>query len=156
VTQLRQVFSLILTATALSGCIGFLEPDYLLPKKRVEKVREVADLYGQYLRFGRIPEAALFVRKEDRKAFLDAFMNSSARIEFTNAEIMTVEPATAMTVEVWARYDFFALPSIEIRSLSERQVWHYDAVRRIWQVQPDLTVFPGARAANATPPSPAS
>jgi hypothetical protein len=154
-TQLRPAVALALL-TALSGCIGFLEPDYLMPAKRTEKVREVADLYGQYLRFGRIPEAASFVRREDRPAFLEAFLNSSRRLEFTNAEIVSVEPTTATTCEVWARYELFTPPSLEIRTLSERQVWHYDAVRRVWQVQPDLGVFPPPRAPRAEVSAPAS
>ena len=49
-----------------------------------------------------------------------------------------------------------SLPSVEMRSLSEKQIWHYDPIHRTWQVQPDLTVFPGSRAASATPPAPAS
>jgi hypothetical protein len=149
----RALFMFV-TAAVLSGCIGFIEPDYLLPAKRIAKVRETADLYGQLLRFGRIGEAAGFVRDEDRKAFLEAFMSSGMRLAFTNAEVMTVETATAMTVEVWTTYDFYAPPSLSIRTLSEKQVWHFDAVRREWKVQPDLTAFPGAKPAPA-PAAPA-
>lgn len=152
-TELRRALALILAATACSGCLGFLEPDYLVPAKRIEKVREIADLYGQYLRFGRIAEAASFVRREDRKAFLDVFLNVSSRVEFTSAEILTVETTSATTVEVWTRYELFELPSIAIRSLSEKQVWHFDAVGRTWHVQPDLAVFPAPRTPPAAAPA---
>lgn len=142
----------------LSGCIGFIEPDYLLPAKRVAKVRETADLYGQLLRFGRIGEAAGYVRDEDRKAFLDAFANSGVRLTFTNAEVMNVQTATALTVEVWTSYELYSPPSVQIRTISEKQVWHFDAVRRGWLVQPDLSAFPGmklapAPAADEAPPA---
>ena len=154
--ELRRAFALIFAATALSGCIGFLEPDYLVPSKRIEKVREIADLYGQYLRFGRIAEAASFVRTEDRKAFIEMFMNVSSRVEFTSAEVLTVETTSAMTVEVWARYELFELPSVAVRSLSEKQTWHYDALGRTWHVQPDLAVFPGPRTPPAAAPAAAA
>ena len=155
-TGLRRALALIFAATAFSGCIGFLEPDYLVPSKRVEKVRELADLYSQYLRFGRIAEAASFVRSEDRKAFLDVFMNVSSRVEFTGAEVMTVDSLTATTVEVWTRYELFELPSIAVRSFSEKQVWHFDAMARTWRVQPDLAVFPGKRTPPAAAPAAAA
>jgi hypothetical protein len=151
-SQLRRAIALTLVGTAFSGCLGFIEPDYLLPAKRLEKVRDLADTYSQFLRFGRIPEAAAFVRREDRKAFLDAFMDVARRVQFTNTEVVNAESTDSMTVEVWTRYELFELPSIQVRSLSEKQVWHFDPVGRTWQVQPDLSVFPGARSpAGATP-----
>jgi len=153
-SQLHRVIALTLAGTALSGCIGFLEPDYLLPAKRLEKVRDLADTYGQDLRFGRISEAAAFVRREDRKAFLEAFMDVARRVQFTNAEVVNAESTDSMTVEVWTRYELFELPSIQVRSLSERQVWHFDPLGRTWQVQPDLSVFTGARSpAGSAPPA---
>lgn len=151
-----RALALALIATGVSGCVGFIEPDYLLPAKRVAKVREVADLYGQYVRFGRIPEAATFVRREDRKAFLETFMRLDGKLEFTSAEIVTVETASALTVEVWATYELFALPSVEIRKVSERQLWHFDPMRRRWMVQPDLAVFPGSGIAPSPDAVPAS
>jgi hypothetical protein len=152
----HRVLLLILTAFVLPGCIGFIEPDYLLPAKRIAKVRETADTYGQLLRFGRIGEAASFVRQEDRKAFLEAFSGSGMRLTFTNAEVMTVETATAMTVEVWTTYEVYAPPSLKIHTLSEKQVWHFDAVRREWKVQPDFAAFPGAKPAPAQAATPAA
>lgn len=146
---LRRMLGLILMAASLSGCIGFIELDYLLPSKRVAKVRETADLYGQLLRFGRIGEASAFVRDEDRKAFMDVFMNPSLRLTFTNAEVMNVQTSSAVTAEVWISYEVYAPPSLQIRTFSEKQIWHFDAVRREWKVQPDLAVFPGPKAAPA-------
>jgi hypothetical protein len=140
---------------ALSGCIGFIEPEYLLPAKRVEKVRETADLYGQLLRFGRVSEAAAMVRREDRKAFIEAFAAPLQPLHFTNAEVVTVEPVTLTTVEVWTHYEVFSPRSLRVQTLSERQIWHFDGMRRSWLVQPDLAVFPGARAQPAPSPAPA-
>lgn len=154
--DLRRTFACTLLAAALSGCIGYLEPDYLLPRKRVEKVREIAELYGQYVRFGRIPEAASFVRREDRKAFLELFLRMQGKLEFASAEIVTVERTGAHTVEVWTAYELFTLPSVRVQTVSERQVWHFDAMRRSWLVEPDLAVFPGSAAAPAAQPVPAS
>jgi hypothetical protein len=135
---------LTLLAAGLSGCIGYIEPEYLLPSKRAEKVREVADSYGQNLRFGRIVEAAAFVRPEDRKAFLEVFQRIAERLEFTNAEVITVEPLSPTKMAVLTTYEVFAMPSLQIRTFSENQVWYFDATRRTWLVQPDLTAFPGA------------
>jgi hypothetical protein len=153
--ELRRALGLALLVLGLSGCIGLIEPDYLLPANRVAKVRETADLYGQLLRFGRIGEAAMFVRKEDRKAFLEVFTNPNTHITFTNAEIMTADTAGALTVDVWTTYELYSPPSIQIRTLSEHQVWHYDAYRRNWLVQPDLSVFSGAHSSPAPEPAPA-
>jgi hypothetical protein len=144
-----------LLAVALSGCLGFIEPEYLLPSKRVEKVRETADLYGQLLRFGRVAEAAAMVRSEDRKAFIEAFATPHQRVQFANAEVVTVEPVDLTTVEVWTHYEVFAPPSLRVRTLTERQLWHFDGMRRSWLVQPDLAVFPGAQAQPAPSPAPA-
>jgi hypothetical protein len=143
-SALRTGWVLTLLAAGLSGCIGYIEPEYLLPSKRIEKVREVADSYGQNLRFGRIIEAAAFVRPEDRKAFLEAFPRIAERLEFTNAEVVTVEPVTATSMAVLTTYEVFAMPSLQIRTISENQVWYFDANRRTWLVQPDLAAFPGS------------
>jgi len=154
IERCRGLLVTTLLAAGLTGCIGLIEPDYLLPAKRVEKVRETADLYGQLLRFGRLTEAAALVRHEDRKAFIAAFMTPTRRMEFTNAEVVAVEPVTMSTVEVWTHYEIFTPPSVQIRTLSERQLWHYDAMRRSWLVQPDFAVFPGARAPQPAAPVP--
>jgi hypothetical protein len=142
-SELRRGLGLTLLAAGLSGCLGYIEPDYLVPSKRIEKVRDVADSYGQNLRFGRIVEAAAFVRPEDRRAFLEAFQRIAARLEFTNAEILSVDSVDATTVEVLASYEVFAMPSLQIRSFTERQLWYYDAMKRTWLVQPDLAAFTG-------------
>jgi hypothetical protein len=134
------------TTTALlvlftSGCLGFLEPDFILPGKRMKVVRERAEWYGNNLRFGRIDYAATMVRQENREAFLEMF--AGTRVKFTSFDVMNVVPGeTRMTAEVWATYEFYLPPSLRQHTVNEKQTWHFDAVRRSWSVEPDLAVFP--------------
>lgn len=149
---------------ATSGCLGSLEPDYLMTRKRVEKIRETADWYAANLRWGRLQHAAAMVRDEDRKDFIATFVDDPhPRVEFTGWEIITVEQAEERDeAEVWVSYEYFVPPAIRPRTITERQVWHYEASTRVWRVQPDLTVFPMydpeklTRDLDFQPPPPAS
>ena len=90
-----------LVALATSGCLGYIEPDYLLPGKRMKVVREQAEWYGNNLRFGNIDTAASMVRTEHREAFLNTFMG--ARVRFTSFDVMNVVPGdNRLKADVWA------------------------------------------------------
>ncbi len=137
---------LLLSMLSLAGCsLGQHNPDFLMPAKRMAMVREVAETYGDNLRWGRIEVAVGMVAPENRVSFLATFVDADPPLRFTSFEIVTIEQGQSRhEVEVLASFRLYRPPDLIERTIREWQIWRFDRDRARWYLSPDLSLFAGS------------
>jgi hypothetical protein len=125
--------------------LGYLNPNYALPKERRERLNDSAIRYTSFLRFGNVEMASAFVEPTLRTQFATVFGASDRNLlRFTEIEVGEMEfgpERGSATVQVQAR--MYRLPSVREVSLIESQRWRYDPGSQRWYVTPDFAAYGG-------------
>ncbi len=137
---------LLVSVLSLASCsLGWHNPDFLIPAKRMAMVREVAESYGNNLRWGRIAVAVGMVAPENRVSFLETFVDANPPLRFTSFEIVAIEDGQSRhEMEVLASFRLYRPPNLVERTIRERQIWRFDRNRARWYLSPDLSLFAGS------------
>jgi hypothetical protein len=139
----------------LGGCaLGYLNPNFLLPGERRERLDAAAQRYAHSLRFGYLEQALPFVEPSARRAFVDCFAPGGTNaLRFTDVEVGGIEfDAGFGRATVLLQAHVYRLPSVREERVSETQSWRYDPGARTWYVTPDFTLYSG-RADGARAPA---
>jgi hypothetical protein len=143
---MQRTFVAVLVAalTGLTCTLGSVDPRFLLPVERKQRVRDAAEAYAADLRWGRIEQAAQQVHPEIRPLFLETFGNSNDPVRFTHFEVEAVELGSERGLaNVRVSFGVYRPPSLEELRIIEQQVWSYEKTRRTWYLKPDIALYCG-------------
>jgi hypothetical protein len=152
----RRVLALVAAGVSLLlvGCaLGYLNPNFAVPKERRERLTEAANGYASALRFGNLGAAAPFVEPDLRDEFVAAFAGD-AILRFTDVDVSSVSFDGSIgsgTVLMMAR--FYRLPSVREILITENQQWRYDPVAARWFISPDFALYETAGVPQRTAPA---
>lgn len=140
---MRRPWLVLLTCGfVLSGCTGYMSPNYLMEGKRKQMVRQATESFAANLRWGRYPEAAARVEKGQRIAFLKMVDSPQSRVRFTDFEVLMVElgpekdQATALV-----NFNVHRLPSLKEVRFQDEQSWRYEPETGGWYLEPNLGIY---------------
>jgi len=135
---------LVAALTGLACTLGSVDPRFLLPVERKQRVRDAAEAYAADLRWGRIEQAAQLVHPEIRPLFLQVLSDSTASVRFTNFEVETVELGSERArANVRVSFGVYRPPSLEEQRIVEQQIWYYEKTARAWYLKPDIALYCG-------------
>jgi hypothetical protein len=126
--RLRAACAALVVTLLSSGCL-MLDELRFGDTKRAMVVRELAETYGDYLRWGRLEQAAAFVHPDQRMTFLAEHHRATQRLRFTEYEVQGVEIASSNLATVMVTMRIYQLPAIEERFLTDIQQWKHDQGR---------------------------
>jgi hypothetical protein len=135
----RAVFpsALVLLGALLigGGCLSSWR-DFRSPG--VEDAQEVVERYGDELRWGRLPEAAVLVHPDMRPYFQQLMVGQEDRLRITEFQVDSVELATnRMSGTAVVRYRLYRLPAVVEESRRE-SIHLRRGLSGAWYVEPDL------------------
>lgn len=130
---------LFASSAGSAGCLGYADPDFLMPSSREEHVRNAAEAFGANLRWNRHEYAAALVKSDERTAFLMLVRDPKAPVQFTDFELLNVELGEKMS-EATALMSFklYRLPSTTEVQLLDEQKWTYNPAKGNWFLSPSL------------------
>jgi len=133
------VLLLLASSIGTTGCLGYADPDFLMPSSREEHVRNAAEAFGANLRWNRHEYAAALVNSEERTAFLMLVRDPKAPVQFTDFELLNVDLGDKMS-EATALMSFklYRLPSTTEVQLLDEQKWVYNPGKGNWFLSPSL------------------
>jgi hypothetical protein len=121
---LRAACITLVASAFASGCL-MLDEVRFGDTKRSMIVRELAETYGDYLRWGRIEQAAAFVHPDQRMTFLAEHHRATQRLRFTEYDVQGVEIGSRNEATVMVTMRVYQLPGIEERFLTDIQRWQH-------------------------------
>lgn len=122
--------------------------------REIAKVRQLAEAFGDYLRWGRLEEAAVFLHPDERVHFLARTQEFQRRLHFTDVEVVHVELSRRGVAHATVAFKVFRPPAVEEVTLLDRQRWQHE--RGSWYLHFDMTRYlgpPRGRALSAPRPA---
>lgn len=138
----RPSLLLLLCGFVISGCTGYLNPNFMMEGKREKMVRLATESFAANLRWGRYPQAAASVQKGQRIEFLKMIDSPQSRVRFTDFEVLMVElgpeddKATALV-----NFNVHRLPSLEEVRFQDEQTWRYEPETSSWYLEPNMGIY---------------
>ena len=128
-----------------SGCL-MLETPLFGEDKRMSQVREAAETFGAFLRWGRVEEAAALLHPDSRAEFLAERHALGRQMRFTDYEVGAAESGEGPDEAfVLVRFRAYRLPRIEEFASRDRQRWERENGR--WYLRIEVNRYLGRRSA---------
>ncbi|MCP3984719.1 MAG: hypothetical protein GY723_10045 [bacterium] len=120
-------------ACLLLGLLGGCAIDLKDPYNDRSRLRETQREFTQYMRWGLIDKAAMFVVDEQRAEF-ETLAPSLTELRLTDHETLAVEAVDENHAIVMVRLSGYTMSSPVERTFEIQQDWSFDEETRVWMV----------------------
>jgi hypothetical protein len=144
VGAMRRALVVVACLVALNGCsvLGYADPKFLFSGKREKQVRASTESFAANLRWGRYEVAAAHIQKDLRIDFVKMVHTPKGLVRFTDYEVLAIELGPGMTeATALVQFKLHRLPSMNEISITDEQIWRYNAWDRRWYLEPSLSTY---------------